>query len=160
MALPHPMRALVLCLLAAVASAVHADFSGRVVSIHDGDSLTIMVDEVQIPVQLAGIDAPELGQAFGDASRQSLARICLGQQARVVERGKAGNGWRLGHVTCGNVDANTDQVRRGMAWVAVKAPKRSPLFSLQEEARVQHMGLWSDPYPTPPWHWRAGTHSR
>jgi endonuclease YncB( thermonuclease family) len=158
--LTHHMRTLLLCLLATAAAAVHADFSGRVVSVHDGDSLTIVVDGVQIPVHLAGIDAPKLGQAFGDASRQSLVRICLGQQARVVERGNAGNGSRLGHVTCGNVDANTEQVRRGMAWVVVKAPKRSPLFPLQEEARVQHIGLWSDPYPTPPWQWRARTGTR
>jgi endonuclease YncB( thermonuclease family) len=154
------MRTLALCLLGAVTFTAHADFSGRVISVHDGDSLTILVDGAHIAVRLAGIDAPELGQAFGDASRQSLSRICLGQQARVAERGKPGDGWRLGHVTCGNVDANTEQVRRGMAWVVVKAPKRSPLFPLQEEARVQHVGLWSDPYPTPPWQWRAGTRSR
>jgi endonuclease YncB( thermonuclease family) len=154
------MRTLIFCLVAGVASAVHADFSGRVVSVHDGDSLTILVDGVQLHVHLSGIDAPELGQAFGDASKQSLARICLGQPARVVERSKTSNGWTLGHVTCGNVDANTEQVRRGMAWVAVKAPKRSPLSALQEEARVQHIGLWSDPYPTPPWQWRTAAASK
>jgi endonuclease YncB( thermonuclease family) len=38
---------------------------GRVVRVHDGDTLTVLVDDTQIRVRLTDIDAPELGQAFG-----------------------------------------------------------------------------------------------
>jgi hypothetical protein len=40
-----------------------------------------------------------------------------------------------GRVSCTGVDANAEQVRRGMAWVFERyAPKGSPLYGLQAEA--------------------------
>lgn len=42
---------------------------GLVVSVHDGDTLTVLVGKQQIKVRLAEIDAPELGQPYGQRSR-------------------------------------------------------------------------------------------
>ena len=40
--------------------------SGRVVGVHDGDTLTVLTaGNVQIKVRLVEIDAPELKQPFG-----------------------------------------------------------------------------------------------
>lgn len=67
-------------------------------------------------------------------------------------------GRTLGRVFCAGVDANAEQVRRGMAWVYVKyAPKDSPLYAIQAEARVARRGLWQDARPVPPWEWRRGS---
>ena len=53
------------------------------------------------------------------------------------------------------IDANTEQVRRGMAWVFDRyAPPDSPLYSVQEEARATRRGLWAHNDPVPPWEWR------
>lgn len=38
--------------------------------------------------RLDSIDAPELGQAFGKRSKQSLAEICGGKTAQAAERGR------------------------------------------------------------------------
>jgi endonuclease YncB( thermonuclease family) len=65
-----------------------ADFTGRVVRVHDGDTLTVLVARNQIRVRLVDIDAPELGQAFGRNSRQSLAGMCAGKTADVEDTGR------------------------------------------------------------------------
>ena len=83
------MRKMLFLVLAATPPAVaRADFDGRVVHIHDGDTLTVLVDRAQIRVRLVDIDAPELHQAFGRRSRDSLAGMCAGQSAHVAEQGK------------------------------------------------------------------------
>jgi endonuclease YncB( thermonuclease family) len=141
-------------LLADNASA--AELDGKVVRVHDGDTLTILINKRQIPVRLVEIDAPELHQAFGRRSQESLSGMCAGQQAHVVQQGHDRYKRVLGRVTCGGFDANTEQVRRGMAWVFVRyAPKHSPLYRLQPEARIEQRGLWNDPHAVPPWDYRA-----
>ena len=63
------------------------------------------------------IDAPERKQPFGTRSRQSLAELCHRKDATISDRGKDRYGRTLGAVTCADVDANAEQVRRGLAWV-------------------------------------------
>ena len=62
-------RALCLALLA---FAAHAEtLTGYVVSIADGDTVTVLdANRQQHKIRLAGIDAPEKAQAFGDRSKQ------------------------------------------------------------------------------------------
>ncbi len=46
----------------------------RVVKVHDGDTVhCLRGDNVTLKVRLQAIDAPELGQPFGKASRERLA---------------------------------------------------------------------------------------
>jgi len=133
-----------------------ADFTGRVVKVADGDTLTVLVNKTQIRVRLDGIDAPERGQAFGKRSQQSLADMCAAKQARVEDRGRDRYGRTIGRVHCGGIDANSEQVRRGMAWVFVRyVAKGSPLFELEANARLRQLGLWADAGTVPPWEWRA-----
>lgn len=137
------------------------EFVGRVVSIQDGDTLTVLVSRQRIRVRLRDIDAPERKQAFGTRSRQSLADLCHGTDARVESAGEDRYGRTLGRVICADVDANAEQVRRGMAWVYVKyAPKDSPLYAVQAEAKAARRGLWQDAKPVPPWEWRAARRTK
>lgn len=148
--------ALLLALFAIAPLSALADISGRVVKVSDGGTLTVLVNKAQIRVRLDAIDAPESGQAFGKRSKQSLAELCAAKDARVDDRGKDRYGRTIGRVTCGGVDANGEQVRRGMAWVFVKyAPKDSPLYVLEKDARLRRAGLWVDARPVAPWDWRS-----
>lgn len=153
------MRALCLALL--LASPAAADtISGRVVAIADGDTLTVLEGQRQVKVRLADIDAPESKQAFGTRSRQSLAEICFEKQAVVeIVVNKDRYGRPVGRVSCAGVDANAEQIRRGMAWVFVRYAKpSSSLYELEANARLRKVGLWSESAPISPWDWRA--HSR
>jgi micrococcal nuclease len=57
--------------LALLSTAYGGELAGKVVRVHDGDTLTVLIDHRQIRVRLVEIDAPELGQAFGRRSRDS-----------------------------------------------------------------------------------------
>jgi endonuclease YncB( thermonuclease family) len=156
------MRAvLLLSVLALAPGAALADFTGRVVKVADGDTLTVLVDtnhrvgKKHVRVRLDGIDAPEWDQAYGKQSRRSLAQLCAAKDARVVARGKDHYGHTLGVVTCAGVEANGEQVRRGMAWAYKRyVPMGSALYEVEAYARLRRIGLWADPQPVAPWDWR------
>jgi endonuclease YncB( thermonuclease family) len=150
------LPALLLGLALAVPPA-QADPMGRVVAVQDGDTLTVLADGRPVRVRLAAIDAPELGQPFGQRARQSLLDLCFGRMAALESRGTDRYQRTVARVTCAGTDANAEQVRRGYAWTAVRyAGRRSPLVPLQEEARSNRRGLWQDSAPVPPWDWRRG----
>jgi endonuclease YncB( thermonuclease family) len=150
--------------LAAASWPARADFVGRVVKVSDGDTLTVLADRKEIKVRLDAIDAPELRQPFGRQAQRSLAEICASRTARVVEKGHDRYGRTVSRIACDGVDANAEQVRRGMAWVFVRyaprsSPNSAPLYGLQDEARATRRGLWADPQPTAPWDWRLKARS-
>ena len=138
-----------------------ADFAGRVVKVTDGDTLTVLVNRKQIRVRLDGIDAPEQGQAFGKRSRQSLSDMCAAKIAVIMDRGKDQYGRTIGRVSCAGADANSEQLRRGMAWVFTRyVPRGSALYELEAHARIRQLGLWADARPVAPWTWRAANARR
>ena len=148
------LTVLCLSLFLAVAPAL-ADVRGRVVSVHDGDTLTVLVERRELKVRLTDIDAPELKQPFGTRSRQSLAELCFGKDASLDVRGRDRYKRTLAIVTCAGTDANAEQVRRGYAWTYTRfARADSPLIAIEYEARGAHRGLWADATAVAPWDWR------
>jgi endonuclease YncB( thermonuclease family) len=149
-------RGAALVVLAAISMpSLAAEVQGRVVYVIDGDGLIILVGGKRVNVRLEYIDAPEKGQAYGNASRQSLIAICGDELASVHASGKDRNGRTLARVSCNGTHAGAEQVRRGMAWVFERyAPADSPLYAVQTEARAARRGLWAQPEPVPPWEWR------
>jgi endonuclease YncB( thermonuclease family) len=139
-----------------MASAAHADFTGKVVAVADGDTITVMRDLVPVKLRLLEIDAPEKKQAFGARSKQSLSDLCFNKTATLIEKGRDRYGRTLARVSCEGVDANAEQVRRGMAWVYDRYVTDRALYAVQTEARDAGRGLWSDPDAVPPWQWRRG----
>lgn len=151
-----------LCLalfLCAVVFQAYADsvYEGRVVGVSDGDTITVLVGgHEQIKVRLAEIDAPEKAQAFGQRSKQSLSDMAFGKTVRVEQRDVDRYGRVVGRVFTEGTDVNAEQVRQGMAWVYRQYARDTTLLTIEKEAREARRGLWSDPYPVPPWEYRHG----
>ena len=146
------LAAVLLCLLPAVAWPL--DWTGRVVAVHDGDTLTVLAGREAIKVRLDEIDAPELRQAYGRVSKKSLSALCFGRHAEVREQGRDKYGRVLGRVICAGTDANAEQVRRGYAWFYAQYGRDPALRDLESSARARRVGLWADPNPAPPWEFR------
>lgn len=148
--------ALLLCL------ASQADtLTGKVVHVADGDTITVLdASRTTHTIRLAGIDAPEKRQAFGNASKQSLAHEVAGLSV-VVEWTKYDRYQRkVGKVLLDGRDINLAQIQSGMAWhyklyQREQSPEDRKIYALAEEAaKAVHVGLWSEALPQAPWDFR------
>jgi len=146
------MRILLTTLLLIAPLAAHAY---KVVSVADGDSMTLLVGQSRLKLRLAGIDAPEIKQAFGLQARQSLLQLCSGKDVQYDAKAIDSYDRTVATVRCNGIDASQAQVERGMAWATAK--KGSDLKMLEATARDEKTGLWSDPHPVAPWLYRRRT---
>lgn len=80
------IKYLMALLLACAATGASADtIVGRVVGVADGDTITVLdAEKVQHKVRVAGIDAPEKKQAFGQRSKASMSDLVFGKDVTVL----------------------------------------------------------------------------
>jgi micrococcal nuclease len=154
-----PLRLLALILLG-WASLAHADeFSGQVIAISDGDTLTVLRERTPVKLRLHGIDAPEAGQDFGAQAKAAAAELAFGKTVTVRHLGtdRYHRSVALVVLPDGRL-LNHELVRSGFAWwFSTYAPADATLERLEAEARQAKRGLWSQPHPIPPWDWRHHT---
>lgn len=141
--------------------ALASELQGRVVGVSDGDTITVLdAKNQQHKVRLAGIDAPEKSQAFGQASKKQLSELVFGK-AVVVEWQKSDRYRRVvGKVLLEGFDVCLEQIRKGMAWHYKKyagdqsARDRQTYAAVEVEARDARLGLWIYASPEAPWDYR------
>lgn len=130
-------------------------FIGKTVAILDGDTLIVLLqNHNQVRVRLAEIDAPEKSQPFGQVSKQSLSEICYGKDALIEKIDTDRYGRSIANVKCGDINANQEQVKKGLAWAYVKYVHDKNIFRLEQLAKNTKVGLWAESNPIPPWEWR------
>jgi endonuclease YncB( thermonuclease family) len=151
--------------------AAHADFNAKVVAVADGDTITVLRGNEPVKIRLAGIDAPEKAQAFGNVAKQRMSDMVFGKEVRVDDRKLDKYGRTIGRVWVApaecqepdcpkTLDAGMALLTTGLAWHYKKYEKEQPeeeqaQYSFAEsEAHAKRAGLWSDPEPVPPWEWR------
>lgn len=137
--------------------ALAEQLSGRVVGIHDGDTVTVLTaDKRSVRTRLVEIDAPESGQPYGMRAKQALSGLVFDKQVIVEVSGIDRYGRTLGRLFHDGMDVNAEMVRLGYAWVYRRYATDETLFDLEEAARTAKRGLWSLPLrdQVPPWEWR------
>ena len=123
--------------------------------IADGDTLTVLdPTNAQHKIRLAGIDAPEKGQAFGTQARNALAAKLLRQGVRVEVTDTDRYGREVGRVFCSGRFINAEMVREGFAWRYPQWDKTGEFATAEVDARRNRRGLWADRSPVPPWEFR------
>ena len=149
---------------------------GKVDKVADGDTVTIVDNQGQKhQIRLAGIDAPEKNQPYGDVSTQGLIELVLGKLVTVEyekrDRYKRIMGKVLvdppGDVFCmalgcvKKIDAGLEQIKAGLAWhykyyqMEQSEEDRRLYSEAEQEARIKRIGLWKDEEPMAPWKWRG-----
>jgi endonuclease YncB( thermonuclease family) len=148
--------------LALFASPARAEtLSGIVIGVADGDTITVLDDRLhQHKVRLAGIDAPEKGQDFGQRSKQNLAAMAHGRQVMVEGHKIDRYGRFVGKVMVGGTDVNLRQIEMGLAWhykayEREQTPDDRDAYAAAENAaKGLRTGLWSLPSAQSPWEYR------
>lgn len=132
-------------------------FTGKVVKVADGDTITVLVDNKMIKVRLDGIDCPEKGQPWGKAARNFTCIFAFNEIVTVEEQGTDKYGRTLGIVILSDkTNLNQELLSAGLAWWYWKYSDDKYLGELEQEARENQQGLWRDSNPVPPWEWRKG----
>lgn len=151
-----------LVLASALACSQAVTITGRVVAVADGDTVTLVDgNNTQHKIRLAGIDAPEKKQGFGQRSKQSLSDLVFDKQVK-VETNKTDKYRReVGKILLPTgQDVNLAQITRGFAWHYKQYEREQSesdrkLYDFSEkEARSARRGLWADADPQPPWDFR------
>lgn len=130
--------------------------TGTVVSVHDGDTITLLQGKTQYKIRLDGIDCPELGQAFGNNARQFTAEKVFQKKVSVYYTSKDRYGRYLGTVIGPEGrNLNRELLKAGLAWHYKRYNDDVILAGLESKARLDGIGLWADPHAIPPWEYRA-----
>lgn len=158
------LDSLALLLLFMWAGALYGEtLQGKVVGISDGDTISVLDStKTQHKIRLAGIDAPEKAQAFGERSKQHLSELVFGKTVTVDWNKTDRYGRTIGKVVVNGQDANLSQVQAGLAWhykqyeKEQSASDRSSYAQTEVNAKARKVGLWRDAVATPPWDFRHG----
>lgn len=155
------MKQLAIALLCWLSFVAHADVRGLVVGVSDGDTISLLDEhKSQHKIRLAGIDAPEKGQAFGQRSKEHLSSLVYRKQVEIVGSKIDRYGRTVGKVLFEGRDICLQQIEAGYAWHFKKYQReqlpedRKRYGDAEEAARNDKRGLWTDAQSVPPWEWR------
>ena len=144
-------------LFASIFIAQAGEFSGQVVGIQDGDTLTVRLENDGITkVRLWGIDAPEKRQPYSKAAKHYLSAIAFGKKVDLLVRDQDRYGRIVAEVILPDGrNASQEMVRAGYAWWYRKyAPHDRILQDLEKHAHMARRGLWADPHSIAPWEYK------
>ncbi len=132
------------------------------IRVADGDSITVEHNGEKIRIRLYGIDCPELkGEPFGRKAKKYTRDMVLGKLVKIEPVDRDRYGRTVAWVEVDGRNLNHELLKTGLAWWYWKyAPNDSTLQTLEESARRQNVGVWSQPNPIPPWEWRKKMRKR
>lgn len=155
---------LLLIIVLAVSFNSHADFSGVVSRVVDGDTIDVLTEKTcdissyiaaggakclngkeQIRIRLAEIDAPESSQPYGQSSKALLADLVLDKNVVIKGSSKERHKRALGHIYVDGQWVNAILVKAGAAWVYRQYSKSPGLIEYETTARNTKRGLWALP---------------
>jgi endonuclease YncB( thermonuclease family) len=139
--------------------------AGTVLSIGDGDTISVLERGQKLKVRLACIDAPETAQSpFGLASRNQLrALLPLGSTVSLRVQAVDRYGRTVAEVL-GRGIVNLAMVQSGQAFVYrqyLGRCDRGAYLAAERQAQAQRLGVWAVPGGiTRPWDFRHGGEGR
>jgi micrococcal nuclease len=143
---------------------------GMVISVADGNHLTVSNNGTEINVHLYGIEAPVItkirrsepwmskpGQRFAGRSFMALAKKVLHKHARLEIINFNDHDQAVAIIFIEKRNINLEMVAEGWAWVSPKSrklPDGAEYIFAEEQARLKKLGLWLQDNPQPPWEFR------
>lgn len=146
---------LIICILSL--DLIAQTLTGKVISIKDGDTIEMLVDNKPVKIRLRGIDCPEKKQPFGNNARQFTSDLCFGKIVKAEQLSKDRYKRIVAKIILpsGNL-LNLQLLKAGLAWHYTKYDRSGDFASAEKEAKSQRRGIWSMKDPIAPWSWRKG----
>ena len=135
-----------------VAAAEVEVYMARVTYVTDGDTLWVQPGDGSATrkLRMQGIDAPEICQAGGNASRTALRVLVMGQRVQVRVRYHDDYGRGLAQIQLGSQDVAALLVSAGHAWSYRWRSKPGPYAAEEARARQARLGLFAADQPELP----------
>jgi len=156
------MLSLVALTAAALAPFAQAASAATVLSIGDGDTISVLERGQKLKVRLACIDAPETAQSpYGMASRNQLkALLPVGSTVSLRVQAVDRYGRSVAEVIGNKGMVNLAMVQSGQAFVYrqyLGRCDRGAYLAAERQAQAQRLGVWAVPGGmTRPWDFRHG----
>ena len=156
------MRTLIIATTLLLTQLSHADFSGKVYSVTDGDTITVLVNNEKFNVRLENIDAPETShkgsrvpsQAFSQQSKQLLNGLVWNKVVYVKSNKMDLYKRHIGTVYINNQNVNMVLVQHGLAWYNREFLNDRNYVYAENLAKKSKLGLWADKNSIYPAIWR------
>lgn len=144
--------------------------SATIVSVGDGDTVRVRINQKLTTIRLACADAPEIRQTpYENASASRLKQLLpIGKSIdlRAIEKDKYGR--TVGEIFVNNKSINLQMVAEGQAVVYRQYLKncsstKQQYLAAEANAKKRKLGFWNQPNPIMPWDFRrgkTGSHSR
>jgi len=139
--------------------------AASVLSVGDGDTITVTEGSRRIKVRLACIDAPETSQSpYGMEARKTLQDLLpIGAQVTLKTKATDRYGRSVAEVFKGSTNINQYLVGSGNAfvyWQYISGCDRQTYSRLENDARLKKMGVWGVPGGIQrPWDYRRSRRS-
>lgn len=135
-----------------------ATITGKVISVADGDTITILTQQhEQIKIRLSAVDTPEGNQAYGNKAKAFTSFMVKGKNVSIEPETIDKYGRTVAMVFVDGLNLNKEIVANGQGWVYRKYCKGAfcdDWLKLEKQARNAGIGLWADKNPIAPWEWR------
>lgn len=127
----------------------------RVITVHEGDRLTIRYDGRSETIHLKDIDCPELKQPYGKQAKRVTAAYVGNREVvvRALKRDRRGRTTAEVVLQDGRNIAH-ELLKEGLAWSRPGASEDRSIGDMEQLAKAAGKGLWSEPNPVPPWKWK------
>lgn len=131
-------------------------YKGRVISVSDGDTITVKAKGKKIKIRLYGVDAPEKKQDYGKEAKNYTTLMLYNNFVEI----KAISSDKYNRVIADVIledgrSFNKEIVKNGWAWwYSYYAPSNKELKALEFNARNKKLGLWKGDKPEQPWKFR------
>lgn len=133
------------------------EFTAKVIGVKDGDTIEVLFKSKPIIIRLEHIDCPEKKQPFGKKAKQFVSDNIFGKNVRVVSNGKRDRWKRLIAVIEMENGQNLNKllVQNGFAMHFKKYSKDNTYDALEQQAKINKAGMWSQKNVIAPWNYRG-----
>ncbi len=146
---------LVLIVLSFSVPAFAQEFPAHVISVSEGDAITVRHERRMVRIRLRGVDCPEKGQPYFNEAKRFTSFMADNRDVLVRPLGKDARGRTIADVILpGGKSLNQELLQEGLAWWDRKHSNDQAMKDLQDVAQAGKRGLWSEAKPIPPWEWK------